>query len=421
MKKYLKGISLIVLIITIIIMIIIAGAIVLTLNSSGIISKAHTAKKSVNYKTAKELVLVEKSNYEIRKRTSKGEEIGDFSEYAENKLIEAGYPENGEGSYRVSEDGDLVVIPKGFMASEIEGETKVEEGLVIYEGLDKVTSVDADENGIIDAQENRNQYVWVPVPNISEFVRRDGYYQGTLQTFVSAGTTREPVNYTDDWTKEVAEYNKMYNSVKKYGGFYIARYEAGSETKRTNTANGTTTLVASKKDKYPYNYVGWGKNEWNINGDVTHGGNNQGKGAVALSRSVYPEDSDYGVVSTLIYGVEWDAVVKIYSDSGINIKSNSSMGYYAYQSTDDQNPNYKTGIDLTVGGKTGRNKLKNIYDMAGNMFEWTMENGISGCRVKRGGAYNLTGYNNPVSNRNENSPAGYTYAQTGFRIALYLK
>ena len=343
------------------------------------------------------------------------------------------YAEDKAGNYTamyIDVYGNLVAnnparfyVPAGFVVSSLEGETEIEEGRVIYEGTDAVTSADLDENGIIDDQENRNQYVWVPVPDINEFVRRDGYEgnNSDLQTFVSAGTTREPVNYTDDWTREVAEYNKMYNSVRRYGGFYIARYEAGSETKRTNTANGTTTLVPSKKDKYPYNYVAWGKNEWNINGDVTHNGNNQGKGAVVLSRSVYPESSDYGVVSTLIYGVQWDAVVKIYSDSGINIKSNRGMGYYAYQNTDDQNPNYKTGIDLTVGGKTARNKLKNIYDMAGNMLEWTMENGNSSCRVTRGGGYYVAGWQFPVSYRNVTSPGGYTYAGTSFRIALYIK
>ena len=413
MKRDRRGISLIVLVITIIIMIIIAGAIVLTLNSSGIISKAHTAKKSVNYKTAKEIVLVEKLNYEIKKRKSEGEDIGDFSEYAENKLIEAGYPENGEGSYRVSEDGDLVVIPKGFMASEIEGETKVEEGLVIYEGLDKVTSVDADENGIIDAQENRNQYVWVPVNDISKFKTKSG---------------TEPVYAEDSRTGEVAEYGKMLASVKEYGGFYIARYEAGSETERTEeTTRGTTTLVPSKKGKHTYDVVGCMNG--NVSNDIIYGKSNFGKGAVYLARSVYPENSEIGVVSTLVYGAQWQAVMNFFGDvvnttinpNELYIKNSHNMGWYAYVTAGTSNTDHKTGIDLNIGSKVALNKVKNIYDMGGNISEWTMEKANTGNRINRGGHCDLPARYYPVSCGIVNTPNGSIAPNLGFRIALYIK
>ena len=394
--KHKKGISLIVLVITIIIMIIIATAIILTLNSAGIIERANAAKKSTNYQSAKEIALVAKANWELMDEEQKEENGGDFSTYAEARLVAAGYPENGEGSYRVSKEGHLAIIPKGFVASEIEGETKVDDGLVIYEGSENVTNTDADENGIIDAQENRNQYVWIPVPNISEFVRKEEYITPYLRSDVNISFLKEPsthweLSQTNDYTGEWAEYGKMYDSVKKYGGFYIARYEAGSETERKNEENGTTPLIPSKKNKYVYCYAGWGP-ENSASGNVIYSNINWGKGAVELSRSAYPENSSYGVVSTLCYGVEWDAIMDFIKDvQNTTITPNkpyifdsTNMGWILYVSEKN------TGSDLNSGDKLSLNRVKNIYDLAGNYGEWTMESIENGERIYRGEGGNGT-------------------------------
>ena len=432
MKKKKKGISLIVLIITIIIMIIIAGAIILSLNVSNVIGRANNAKQTTNYQSAKEIVLVAKTNWELMKSQEKEANGGTFPEYAKNKLVSAGYPENGEGSYRVSEEGDLAVIPKGFMASSIEGETIVDDGLVIYEGMGAVTDTDADNNGIIDAQENRNQYVWVPVQSISEFRRKEEYITPYLKSNTTISSLKEPSTYgnlskTNDYTGEWAEYEKMYNSVKKYGGFYIARYEAGSETERINGENGTTTLIPSKKDKYVYSYVGWGphvSSRTMTSGDVIYDNKNWGKGAVELARSAYPESSAYGVVSTLCYGVQWDAIMDFMKDvQNTTITPNK---LYIFDSTNmGRTSTKKTGTDLNSGTKLSLNKVKNIYDIAGNLGEWTMEAITAATKMYRGvigsGPY-LQCVKAAAAARLDN--AAYKvgpYDNRSFRIALYLK
>ena len=217
-----RGISIITLVITIIIMLILSMAIILSLNSSEIISRARKAKKDVNYTNAKELAAVARADWDLMSDSEKAESDNLFSKYAESRLIQAGFSENGEGSYRVSESGNVVVIPKGFVASIYEGEKKVSEGLVIYETDLKTLTTKEQE----DAMKLYNQYVWVPVENISEFVRREGYNDGVLQNFITTSNipkkTTEPFSLTtnidgvnitlskaNDLTGEYAEYEKL--------------------------------------------------------------------------------------------------------------------------------------------------------------------------------------------------------------------
>ena len=87
------------------------------------------------------------------------------------------------------------------------------------------------------------------------------------------------------------------------------------------------------------------------------------------------------------------------------------MGWYG------GNSDYKTGIDI---GESAANKVKNIYDMAGNVKEWTLEyTSISSapCTV-RGGSYDNYGFNNAASihGRCIKNEANIRY---GFRVVLY--
>ena len=314
-------------------------------------------------------------------------------------------------SIYVDKTNNTAPIPAGFVASKATGETEINDGLVIYEGTTDVTN-----SNVATAMDTRNQYVWVPVDDITQFVRRDGYCNGELQTHVSSGLASEPydsLSESNDPTGEVAEYAAMHNSVAKYGGFYIARYEAGSETQRTSEGN--TTLIPSQKNKYPYNYIKWGTSMTDVS-----------DGAVNLARSVFPSTSNKEVVSTLIYGVQFDATIRFLSDvqnTTINpnvpfVQDSSNMGWYSDNKYN--NASYKTGIDVN---ESKLNKVKNIYDLAGNVYTWTMEASSysGGCRINRGGAFTKTnGYTHPVSMRSSN----FTYIARdyfGFRIALYIK
>ena len=423
MKTNKRGISLIVLVITIIIMIILAGAIILTLSSNGIIGKANDATKTTDLANAKQVVSLAKGEWDL---VGKVEGYDTLKEYAEAKLEETGFSVGKEkaGSYHVSTKGELYrypVIPEGFVVSNISSEQTIEEGLVIYEIPEAErnsvnwTAMDGyGSESYIDVQEKYNQFVWVPVPEINDFILRDGYYDGKLEKYVSGNLVKEPYN-----SNEVAEYNTMKSSVEKYGGFYIARYEAGTTEQRTNTgvgtsfkADGITPDVLVKRNIKVYNYVGWGSGNTNISGDITNEQEKDcGIGAVALARSLYPETLNKGVVSTLIYGVQWDATMNFMKD----VENPNVPGKpYIQNSTGMGRPG-------SVGntGLKDEYSVKNIYDMAGNVTEWCMEY-RSDMRSLRGGTYDNVNTNRSASSRDHNV---ITYCRVfyGFRIALYIK
>ena len=136
---------------------------------------------------------------------------------------------------------------------------------------------------------------------------------------------------------------------------------------------------------------------------------------------MYSEDS-YGVRSSLIYGTHWDTTLQFISaynvgENGYDIYPNNSTGLGNYSGTSGGDT---TTATPATSGLLETFEQKNIYDMAGNVSEWTSEkNGGNG--VKRGGSY---------SNSNPSEyPAGYrdyaavssSFADTGFRVMLYLK
>ncbi|MCI9246353.1 MAG: formylglycine-generating enzyme family protein, partial [Clostridia bacterium] len=134
-------------------------------------------------------------------------------------------------------------------------------------------------------------------------------------------------------------------------------------------------------------------------------------GAVKVARSMYKNDSVHKVTSTLCYGVQWDAALN-FIDS--NYISGSSTGYAKNSSGKG---NYTNSI-ATTGSNTNYQQ-KHIYDMAGNIYEWTMEAYHTGNRVIRGGSYYIDGYINPASIRNSSDPSS-SMSTVGFRPALYL-
>ncbi len=351
---------------------------------------------------------------------SYGRKINNGSIKFETKTPYTIYAEDKAGNYRIAyidvygnitnNKPENVIVPAGFTPSIYSGENTVDGGFVIYE-TDSL-------NGIAQntAMTTYNQFVWVPV-DMSEFTRTA--WKNNAPTSGLSSSYTEPYSYNttiteaNDLTGEYAEYKAMRASVEKYGGFYIGRYEAGSETERTNVANGTTKLKASVKDAYIYNYVGWGPSMTSASGDITYSSKNQGKGAVELSRNLYKDSTS--VKSTLIYSVQWDAVLRFIADDKHNVNDSSIWGNHS------NNPD-RTSVSPNNPAKTGAHenwKAKNIYDLAGNVREWTMEAFSSDYRVPRGGNYSGTGSFNPASYRGNNSPS-YCYSTSGFRLALYV-
>ena len=388
-----EGITLIALIITIIVMLILVAVSVNVIIKSNLIG---TAEKTVNkYKTASE---EEGNNGVIEIDGKKYNSIEDYMAGKE-KLpdVEAGVRAETNSNYKGA------TIPKGFTVSGIKSEQSIDDGLVIYD-IPEGTTVDwTNPNSVKTAY---NQFVWIPVEvtasdtetNIVAFTRSkwtaNAETGGERTNGLSTDYTEpDSTNDTTDKTGIVDQITELTKSIYKYGGFYIGRYEAGSETPRTSSS-GVTTL-GIKQDMYPYIYVKWGDSMSSIGTT----------GAVYLSNSLY-NTNEYGATSMLCTGACWDSMLDFIKDSKHSVTDSTKWGNYknsetfeitrgayavynnntlgSFNNVGSKYSKMKNTSILLTTGATERNCSKNIYDVAGNCYEWTTESGSQGGRVSRG-------------------------------------
>ena len=381
-----KGITLIALVVTIVVLIILATVSILAVfGNNGIIVRAQTAKDTHEKGKADETNTLDDyasyiGNYLDGKGGSSGGNIDKDTGWDLDKvtIIDGG-------------NGTKVPLPNGFHY--VGGD--ISTGLVIS---DK-------ENDTMDASgvDMGNQFVWIPVTSEEDLTRTNFDLNGQP-------TTDEPTDVSDNvddclepyaygYSTEQEEFNTMKIQVLKYGGFYIGRYEAGVNSTTLRTKVTTNQTVVCKKGVAPYNYVPWGKSMNDVNtAFVPEYFDNTDQvstnGAVYLAKNMYSSSSS--VTSTLTYGCEWDAMCRYIGDSQRTTPF-----------TDD--------VELT--GSVSTDVSKNIYDLAGNCWEWTMEACYTDSRVFRGGYYYVAG---PVSYRDSYYPTG-SVDYYSFRPTLYIK
>ena len=395
--KNTKGITLIALIITIIVMLILVAVSISVALNTGLFKSAGDATK--NWKSAQDAEANVGSEIKIGDKTYSS--IEDYLEGKEKLPEGAGKRFSETKEYT---DGTKTAwIPAGFTVSGINGETTIDGGLVIYDIPENEI-----ENVKWDGTEKTkyNQFVWIPVEvnkttepkdtetSIANFYRSD--WSNNARTtelnarFIEPYTDSSGNDY-DSSTGIKKQIENLTKSIYKYGGFYIGRYEAGSKTERTKESANTVTTLGIKQDMYPYNYVKWGESMSNI-GEV---------GAVALSNSLY-NSSNYGATSMLCTGACWDSMLDFIKDTKSVTNSTDWGNYYnsetykiyrgsLYSNSAWSTANTTAGTDVTKNkgillttGATERNSSKNIYDVAGNCYEWTTESNSSDYRVFRG-------------------------------------
>ena len=270
-----------------------------------------------------------------------------------------------------------------------------------------------------------NEFVWVPVDEISKMASTDiggtdangnTNYRGVLYNWGtdatgntawnwSADSTsyREPANLSSSydsksknssWTSTLyqEEYNKMIKSVSQYGGFYVGRYEMSlnSETKNAESKYGATSATAESTSA----------KQW--------------YGLYNKAKTYAPENASQKVVSSMIWGSQYDAILKWMKGNNINVTSSSptdlSIG------TTSKNTTRVTG-GANNGQTVSKDKLSNIYDLLGNSLEWTQETNNTYYRVIRGGYYNSS---LAPSYRSYDCPTD-TLSYDGSRFTLYIK
>ena len=333
-------------------------------------------------------------------------------------------PGNPDGDGYFTEDStinggtaskDNPTIPEGFRP--VDTETS--------EWGDGTTTPGAEDinNGLVIEDKNLNQFVWVPV-TYSDFKRYEGYYDGSLDSYLSScgeadstGANDGDYNITESSTTQTEAQN-MYASVERNGGFYVGRYEAGTTSERTEDSEITNDVVI-KQGAYVYNYIGWSNSD-----DMT----NDVGGAVELARNFDTENNYTSVTSTLIYGVQWDAImawIEPRYKNASNAEELLAEKNFVADSTgkgnynEDANTNPWKG-QVTTTGASEAYAVNNVYDLAGNVYEWTMESYDTVSRVYRGGAYGSTGSDVPASFRYDYGGPSNSGDGIGFRVTLFL-
>ena len=332
-------------------------------------------------------------------------------------------------------------------------------------------------NGLVIQDENENEYVWIEVPkslyansnyntetttgdkkpSSSTDYDKIEYCLHKYTDYYRIGTSYKD-EYISDKVKEgtgltSAQYTelkqKMLKSVYENGGFWIGRYEAGITKNRTSKDEEITVAPLSKvgtveNPVYPYNYVRCSQ-------------------AQTLASKLSTEKS---YTSSLMFGVQWDLVLKhievkevakgtalatiqsaLRSDSkdwgnyynasftinrGKYAKDGALTTWYNYNTALENCVTYANGISTKVLASSSSNsillttgasdacKKMNIYDLAGNVSEWTLEYTASTydpC-APRGGFYNGYGSFIPASDRGSSTTTD-SYNYIGFRPSLF--
>ena len=434
-SKKQKGITLIALVVTIVVLLILAGVSVNALfGSNGIIEKAKEAQNKMDEAKENDLEGINELTNWI------GNQVNGTTDDNKSNTLKSYEDASKENAVYTDNENAKVTIPKGFKVSDVaatansDGEQTVSKGLVIQ-----------DKDG--------NEFVWIPVEyTATGTLDENGLDNGFKNVFNTNRNNNsryeEPYTkgYGENGEKEKSDYVNMMKSVQENKGFYIGRYEAGSVDENGNnvarTATTTTTnKVVVKRDAYPYIYVGWGNAINDITTDVTDSSNKlRGKGAVYLCENMYASN-EIGATSTLCYGVQWDATMNFVNDSTHSTSNSTSWGNYgdsiilidrgtAYYSEEDSVNWKKVGTSgktkdeeeyiLLTTGASDNFKAKNIFDLAGNVGEWTMETFNDTYRCTRGGSYYQTGSRFSAFKMNIGTTPIDTGITLGFRPTLYL-
>ena len=368
LKNKNKGITLVALVITIIILLILAGISISALTNTGIFEKAKDAKGKSENAEKQQSGLLDSYEKELNKYIP--QELT-----TANANVVLSETENVELH---DANGYKIVVPAGFKVvvnDDTNNAMTVDKGIVIEDATSSATA--------------GSQFVWIPVGTITKAdgtiveINLDRY------TFDENGKpTAQGENVIKKYYSETASKGNTVaksitdfkNSVTTNGGYYIGRYEARKNASGTITEVGTDTI-------------------WNNIFQPT---------AATKAQEMY--DNTHPFTSDLMNSYAWDTATLFLQSCGTNNKY-SMQGCLNY--------NYGSLASTGTNNRAEKDVQCNVFDMASNVYEWTTEtcSGSHSTCVIRGGGYFTT--------HDYTSLRGCSSTRTisddfGFRTLLYL-
>ena len=406
MIKEERGIPLVALVVTIVILLILAGvSLNLVIGNEGMLTRS---KEATN-------------KYE-KQAENEQQGLDDIEDYLNGNVKPIKVAVNAKASENGTIDGQKPntnnpIIPEGY--------TPINAGSATWGDGNSSPAQSSIDNGLVIKDDNNNEWVWIPVEESvlsgmyatsnegialsgdvgvitklytkSTTIGKTGYTTTISRSTPNTTDYREPdlvTNYDKDeaYYKTIlgfdtpramaeaftADYTNMISSIKKYGGFYIGRYELSNE----GVQKGKATLTST--------------NWYNLY-----------KKCTTLNASDKVE-------SKMIWGIQWDLACDFISKKGEQKSITNSSAWGNYKDS-RENAAVMDGTTKKYGSKqvTGYSeywKANNIYDIAGNCYEWTQEAYDTSFRAYRGGGYDNDGSDFPASSCYHNFP---TFSNNG--------
>ena len=377
-----RGITLVALIITIIVLLILAGVSLSFVFNGGIIDKAQYAVDKYQNESEKEQDILDKIDKylenELGGSSGGGTETPGGPDDTDVPTVDGNGLATENTTITTDDPNVQIVIPKGFApvilqtgrTDPLPGESgdvkeimpieewknitaeQINKGIVIVDHA--ITYDNGQATGTVP---DFNEYVWIPISDSDKFKRfawNGSYWDSEFHltgTHPLANGSEEN-KYWEETTS--SEYTSMVSSVSSNKGFYISRYEASMKD---------TTTAQSKR----------GQNPW--------------RGLSQLEAITASSNMNPSINSHLVYGIEWDSVLQWALDSQAKIGAESggtkTITINDIQSDSSSWGNFKNSkggaatnsgtFPPKPGGTNEYWKVNNIYDIAGNTFEWTQE------------------------------------------------
>ena len=443
-----KGITLIALVITIIVLLILAGvSIAMLTGQKGILTQANNAKNATELASAKE--KVELAVIGAISQTRDGTltvgklrtELANYGGTVEGdtfpvtaKVDGKSFTVDNKGNVTSTGSSDQTPTEQGTLGTVTGSETKnttVKDSLgnqVVVPAGFKVVNKDANvTDGIVVEDVSHtatagSQFVWIPVGEVikdsagnKETITLGRYVfntDGSVNTELSKTEPGDQLktssgdsyyfteglkdsSTTNTHAKDIEDFkNKVTNTTH---GYYIGRYEArdkSATSARTSSSVETNQLVCTANN-YVYNYITQPK-------------------AAELSRGMYSSDSNFE--SDLMNSYAWDTAI-VFLQKFDNRANKASLKPYSRQNSLNDSLASQGTNNLSDASK--QDVVCNVYDMASNCWEWTTEtySDPKGPCTRRGGSYFSSKNCTRLRNYNDTN---FIYDDVSFRPLLYM-